>query len=317
MPDPAPENLSTGSASEVIEPSTIVAEAPVTAPSVITDPTPEVVAPQTWSDDWRNQITGIPVSDSYTADQQKELTIAGRFGAPTDVYKSMREGQKFASSHKAPLEKPVEDSTPEQLEAYRKENGIPTEAKDYDLTFDDGTVLGEDIKPQIDGYLTWAHENHLSSDEVKSNVQWYLNDVQEHQEAMAMANDQARVDGLSTLKSEWGAEFQGNLNAIQSLFTSAPEGTMDALMSAAGEDGLKFANNADNIKWLVSLAKQINPTATLVPPGPNHDAGIDAEIEKIEGYMNSSDKSEKDKYWKDDKTQQRYMKLIQARENRG
>ena len=85
-------------------------------------------------------------------------------------------------------------------------------------------------------------------------------------------------------------------------------------MGSAGPDGLKFANNPDNIRWLVGLAKEINPTATLVPPGPDQAASIDSEISRITALMNSPDKSERDKYWKDEKMQARFTQLNMAKQ---
>lgn len=273
----------------------------------ILDATPDdaVTVPATWPDDWRDQMAG---------GEEKYLKQLQRLNSPSDVFKSYRELQTKLSSQKPSIEKPGDDASEDQIKAYRESIGVPDSPEGYSLDFDDGTVIGDDIKPQLDGYLKYAHDNNTPPEVVKSTISWFMNDVQAQQEALKTANDEARINGIAELKSEWGGEFQGNMNAVHSLFTNAPEGTMDNLLNSAGPDGLKFANNADNIRWLVSLAKQVNPTATLVPPGPDQAASISTEIANIEKMMHSTDKAESNKYWKDEKMQARYVQLKQAQQ---
>ena len=274
--------------------------------SIINTPEPSPNdAPAAWRDDWRQEMSG---------GDDKYLKQLERLNSPMDLAKSYKELQTKFSSQPVVVEKPNADSTPEQLAAYRESIGMPEEASGYNLDFEDGTVIGEDIRPQLDGFLEYAHGSNMAPDDVKSTVGWFLKDVEAQTEKVSLANDEARINGTAELRSEWGGEFQGNMNAIQSLFTSAPEGTMDALLASAGPDVLKFANSPDNIRWLVGLAKELNPTATLVPPGPDQAGSIDAEIDKISKLMNHPDKAESNKYWKDDKMQQRFMQLNKAKQ---
>jgi len=272
--------------------------------NILNSPQPESSAPQTWPDDWRENMAG---------GDEKYLKQLQRLNSPIDLSKSYFEAQKKISSYKPAIEKPGADATPEALKAYRESIGVPDDPSGYSLDFDDGTVIGEDIKPQLDGFLKFAHESNMAPDAVKSTLSWFMKDVEAQQESIKLANDEARINGMAELKSEWGAEYQGNINAVQSLFTNAPEGMLDRLMFAKDDQGLNFANNPDNIRWLASLAKQLNPTATLVPPGPDQAGSIDAEIDKIKKLMTSPDKSESDKYWKDDKMQERFVLLNKAR----
>lgn len=282
--------------------------ATVATPTNITN-TPEAqapVAPQTWPDNWRQEMAG---------GDEKELKRLERMKAPTDVYKSYRELEKIKSSFVPPPKAPTKESTPEEIKSYRESLGIPEDPKGYDLKFDDGTAIGDDIMPQVEGYLKFAHEKNLPPDVVKNNIKWYLDDVAREQERLSEINEEAKINGITDLKSEWGGEFKGNINSINSLFTEAPEGTMDSLLNARGPDGLKFANNPDNIRWLVSLAKSLNPTASLLPSGATDSASIDTELEKLTTQMHSKDPAESNKYWKDPKAQDRFLKLTQAKQN--
>ena len=292
LDNPAPE----AGPSEVIAPE-----------SIIDTPALDMPSPQTWPDNWRNEMAG---------DDEKQLKMLERLKSPLDLGKSWFESQKVISSRKPAIEKPGDDATEEQISAYRESIGVPSSPDGYDLNFDDGTVIGDDVRPQLDGFLNYAHESNMPADQVKSTVSWFMKDVEAQAENLRVANDEARISGTAELQAEWGGEFKGNMNAINSLFTEAPKGTLESLLSSAGPDGLKFANKADNIRWLVGLAKQVNPTATLVPPGPDQAGSIDAEIEKIQKIMNSPDKTESSKYWKDDKMQARFAQLNQAKHAR-
>ena len=294
MTDAALDNLDTSASDQTVVDTNIID----------TQDSAAIVAPQTWPDDWRRQMAG---------DDEKENKRLERMKSPADLFKSYRELEKLKSSYTPPPKAPGKDATPEEVKAYRDQIGVPESHDKYDLSFDDGTVIGEDIRPHFDGFLKYAHENNMSPDQVKGIAKFYMADIANQQQQVKIANDEARVNGLADLKSEWGGEFKGNINAIQSLFVDAPEGTMDRLMSAAGADGLKFANNPDNIRWLVSLAKTINPVASLLPSGITDESSIDTELDKLKSQMTSKDPAEQAKYWKDPKAQERYQALVQAK----
>ena len=271
--------------------------------------TPEAKAPaaqQTWHDNWRVDMAG---------GDEKELKRLERMKSPVDVFKSYRELEKIKSSFVPAPKRPTAESTPEEVKAYRDHHGVPEDYKGYDLKFDDGTAIGDDLMPQVEGFLKFSHESNLPSDVVKNVTKWYLGDVAEQQDRIHDLNESAKIQGITDLKSEWGGEYQGNINSIRSLFTDAPEGMMSSLMNARGADGLKITNNPDTIRWLVSLAKTINPTASLLPAGANDSASIDTELAKMTAQMHSKDPVEHAKYWKDPKAQKKFLDLTQAKQN--
>lgn len=295
MTDAALANPDTGTSEPVVVDQNIIS----------TTDTQPIVAPQTWPDNWRQEMAG---------NDEKELKRLERLKSPAEVYKSYRELEKIKSSFTPAPKAPGKDSTPEEIKAYREHLGVPEDPKGYDLTFDDGTAIGDDVMPLVEGYLKFAHENNMPPEQVKSSLKWYMDDIAQQQEQLKVINDEARINGITDLKAEWGGEFKGNMNAIQSLFTEAPEGVMSSLLGATDASGLKFANNPDNIRWLVSLAKTINPTASLLPAGANDEASIDTELDKLKNLMNSKDPAERNKYWKDPKAQERFLALTNAKQ---
>ena len=116
-------------------------------------------APPTWPADWRDQMaSALP-----EAERAKELERLKRFNSPNEVYKSNRELESRMSSgeFKRPLPK---DATPEQLSAWRKENGIPEKAEEYfpKIKMKDGLVIGEQDKPYVNKFLESLHGTNAS-----------------------------------------------------------------------------------------------------------------------------------------------------------
>lgn len=273
--------------------------------------------PQTWHDNWRIDMA-VGVAGEDEIERGKMTNILDRFNSPVDLAKSYRELHKQQSQAKntpVTLEKPNANSEESYVKAYREQNGIPETSEGYELNYDDGTVIGEETKEAMKGFFDFAHENHYPQDQVKDVVKWYMQDMEREEQRVAEMNEQAKIKGSAELMSEWGGEYQGNLNAMHSLFVNAPEGVKEDIMGAIGEDGLKLGNKPNTIKWLVGLAKELNPQATLIAPGEDATASIDSQIAEIQGWMNSKDPVEKDKYWKDPKVQQRLLDLTKAKQS--
>ena len=89
--------------------------------TILNSPEPAPIqAPQTWPDNWRQEMAG---------GDEKELKRLERMKAPTDVYKSYRELEKLKSSFTPPPKRPTADSSPEEVAAYREAAGLPADPK--------------------------------------------------------------------------------------------------------------------------------------------------------------------------------------------
>jgi hypothetical protein len=84
----------------------------------------------------------------------------------------------------------------------------------------------------------------------------------------------------------------------------------DGLLSARGPDGVPTLNNPDVMRWLVSMARELNPAATVVPGSGNATASVADEIANIEKTMRENRRA----YMADEKMQARYRQLLDARE---
>jgi len=82
-------------------------------------------------------------------------------------------------------------------------------------------------------------------------------------------------------------------------------------------DGTPMASDPSMLNWLVSMSRQINPVATVVPgSGQNAMQAVESEITTLKAMM--GDRSSE--YWKGDnavKNQARYLELVGAKQRYG
>jgi hypothetical protein len=255
----------------------------------------------TWPEDWRTQLAGEK--------EDKQLT---RFSGPKDVYHAWKSLQQRLSSGELKSQLP-KDAKPEDLTKWRAENGIPEAHDGYKMP--DGLVIGEVDKPLIDVFLKDMHGKNATPDVVQTAVQSYYK-IQEQAIAQQAERDiDHKTEMEDALRSEWGAEYRGNVNAINSMFDGAPGGIKEKIMSARMADGRAILNDPDVLRWFATTSRELNPAATVVPPGGDQMGAINDEIGKIEKLMGNRSSE----YWKGpgaDKMQARYRELVSARDRK-
>ena len=243
-------------------------------------------------------------------DYRKQLD---RFDSPEAVARAYREAQKKISQGiKAPSLKP--DATPEEIAAYREAAGIPAEASAYSLDVPNGTVFGEADKPFLDLFLGHVHGKNWSQTQVTDALEWYG----QHQDNLAAQqqekDDQFKAQAEDSLRQEWGPEYRKNLNALQNLLAGAPDGLADKLLTGRTADGRLIGDDPTMLRFLTSLARDINPVATLMPAGQDNMKGVAGELAEMDAWMRSSDSDTRAKYWGNPKAQERYRELLTAQE---
>jgi hypothetical protein len=267
--------------------------------------TDEKVSPD-WPDDWRNKMAG---------EDEKTLKRLGRFNSPNDMFKSYRAMEQKVSSGelKTPL---ADNATEEQVKAYRADNGIPEEAKGYFEDMPDGLVIGEDDKEIFESVAEKFHGLNAKPEVMHALVGWYEK-FQEDAAATQHESDQDyQKNSEDELRTEWGAEYRSNINTLNAFMNSSfPEGMGDTLLQARLEDGSIVGNNPELLRAFASMARVVNPAATVVPnAGADAGASIQDEIDGIKKEMGNKGGD----YWKGPKTngqtkmQRRYSELLDA-----
>lgn len=256
-----------------------------------------------WPENWREDMAG---------GDEKTLKLLQRYNSPKDLPHAIRSFQQRLSSGELKSQLP-KDAKPEEVTKWREENGIPAKPEDYKMP--EGLTIGEADKPLIDTFLKSMHAKNASPDLVQEAIKSYYS-IQEQQIAqLAEADVSHKQEMEDTLRSEWGGEYRGNVNAIKAMLETAPGGIADKILSARMGDGRAIANDPDVLKWLAQTARELNPVATVVPAGGDQMGAIESEINALKSKMGDRNSD----YWKGpkaDKLQARYRELISARDKR-
>lgn len=281
-------------------PDPIVATAP--APAAITPAPAPAPAPgaTSWPTDWRERLSG---------GDDKKLTTLQRYQSPeayNDGYFSLR--QKLSSGELKAVTPFPDKGSPEEQTIWRKENGIPETSDKYDLTFDDGLVIGEDDKPIIDHFLKSFHAANASPSVVKSAIKAYYAMVDDQAAKAAEATKTQKKETEDSLREAWGSDYRGNRNAIENLIHANVRGESQELKTRI-LNGID--TSAEFAQFMAAVALQLNPQGTLTgAAGGDRLDNVSERIKQIEEVM----RNDRKKYNRDQGLQQELRDLYQARD---
>jgi hypothetical protein len=250
-----------------------------------------------WPDDW---VTRMSKGD------QKRAKDLGRYASPealADGYVNLRK-RVDSGELKPTLPK---NAKPDDIKAWRKDNGIPEKPDGYDLA---GITVPTRDKDMIGGVLTRLHKANATPEVAREAVSAIYDQIAQRETLRAERDEQQRTEVLDTLNEEWGPQFRRNLNLIEGTILSRfPEDVRDLLKSARLPDGTAIFNNASAIRALVSLANEINPAGIVVPGGTGDIGKTMVEEWKAIQKIRTETRSV---YNKDDAMQKRERELIEA-----
>lgn len=149
-----------------------------------------------WPDDWQTKVA--------KGDEKRAAHIK-RYASPEAMADALIAAQNRirAGDLKAAL---PENAKPEELSAWRKDNGIPDAPDKYDLKFDDGLAIGAEDKPIIDAFLKTAHAANMKPEQVKTAVKWYYDEQTRQAEERSQKDVTERAAALDVLNAEWGRD---------------------------------------------------------------------------------------------------------------
>jgi len=271
-------------------------------PAVASETTAETVAP-----DWRGRLAG---------EDKDALKRLGRFTDEAAFYKSYRALETKLSSGEMKRALP-EGATPEETATWRKEQGLPDNAEGYvtGLTLPDGLVIGEADKPLVADFAAAALAGNVDPKAFSGMVAQYYAMQDKQRAAMEETDAVFRQESEEALRTDWqGADYRQNLTAVSNMMAGWPEGLAARVLAGRTPDGRKIGDDPAFVKQMASLARELNPAATLVPLGSGDPAksveGRLADITAMMGDRNSE-------YWKgpkSDRLQQEYRDLIEAQD---
>jgi len=257
-----------------------------------------------WGDDWRQ---------TYAGDDDKMQKRLERYGSPKAALDALVSAQnKIASGDLKSTLQP--DATDEEKATWRTDNGIPEDAKGYEVELTNGMVIGDADQPLVNGFLESAHASNMHPSQVNDALSWYFDAQEQAYQQQDEADNTSKQNTEDALRAEWGNDYRINVQLGNNLLDSAPEGLKEQLLGARLLSGEMFGNNPDALRWLSELSREINPVATVVPgTGANAMQAIESEIATLKGLM--GDRTSE--YWKGPKAtsnQARYLELITAQQ---
>lgn len=228
------------------------------------------------------------------------------------MFHSYRELQKQLSSgaYRKVLPK---DAKPEDVTEWRKANGIPETPDKYDLTLEDGTVIGDADRPMVMKFVERMHGENATPTQVKAALASYF-DIQKEVIASRDETDAAnKIAVEEELRAEYGGEYRANVNIVKAMLQSAPGEIADDFLTARMANGKRVVDDPRMVRFLVNQARALHPTATIVPSGGDQSKAITDEIAQIESTMRLPDGSRNPAYYNNAEVQARYARLIEAR----
>lgn len=282
------------------------------------DTPPPVAEKSYWPEDWRQRVAKHR-SGGVEKIYEKELARLETVPDPAALYGSYREMENIWASRRF-VRLPGDDAKPEDIAAFHKALGVPETPDAYvkDLKLDDGLVLGELDKPIVEDFAKEAHKAGVTPQQFKNTIQWYLKREEEQAAAIDESDDSFRRVSEQTLKNELGAAYKRKTNGIGVLFSHAAGGTdinnengvYARILGGRTADGKLIGNDPDVVRWLIGLASEVNPAASVVEDTDQSGKSIDDEIASLEARM----KTDRKGYFKDEPAQARYRELISARD---
>jgi len=265
-----------------------------------------------WPEDWRERYvdklvdkSGDPLDDDAKDKMSKRLS---RYASPRAMIDAGISAQNKISAG-GMVKVPGKDSTPEEIAQYRKDMGVPEEAKGYDLTLSDGMVVGDEDKELVGGFLEAAHAGDYSQAQVTAGLNWYYQNQERTIAAQYESDKTQRAAAEEELRAEWGPEFQANRNLMANYLDSDfGEGVGTMITGARLADGTPLANHPEILRGFVNKARAANPMGALTPGSGTmqHDAMVN-EIESLEAKMGEVGALT-------GKDQTRYLKLVSLRD---
>ncbi len=282
-----------------IDPTPTPPAAPAAAapPPAAEPPTPAVGG---WGDNWRQ---------TYAGEDEKALKRLDRYASPRAVIDALFEAQKKISAGEVGRPLPA-NATPEQVDAWRAENGIPKDPAGYLEKLPDGLTLGDEDKAIFGEVAAELHSLNAPPAVMHKLVGWYQGFVDKQQQTFA-ERESASFDAVdAAMRDEWGGDYRTNVNLVKSFLAQAPTGVAERLQTGRMPDGTPVLNDPATMRWLAQTAREINPVATLVPNSSNPGQGLEDEIKSIENVM----RTDRSRYNKDTQMQNRLRDLYSARE---
>jgi hypothetical protein len=251
---------------------------------------------------WRNEIAG---------DNKDFLGQLERYTDPSAFGKAHQELQRKLSSGElkpAPSPFPAQ-GTPEEQKAWRESQGVPLAPTEYKITPPEGVVFGETDKPGLDRLTQFAHKQGWSNERLNETLLAYQNELEAVNAEREQMDGEFQRNALTSLKSEWKADYQGNMNAMQAALDLGGPELRNLFLDARTADGRRFGDNPAIVKWVAMMGRELNPESVNLSSSPG---AISSDSKRLD-ELNKLIKDRRSEYYRGptaQKLQSEYKELL-------
>jgi hypothetical protein len=223
--------------------------------------------------------------------------------------------------YKAPL---ADDATDEEIAAWRKDNGIPEDAKGYKLPKVQGEEWTDADRPGLDKLLSRMHEKNASQAQVDAVLATYKEVVAEAREAQReqlsaidKADTQATRDAL---RDEFEGEFKPAMTLLKRLVNDGevfPDEAGKLIADARTADGHRLINNPAIARFLINFAREHYGEGSML--SGDQQAAANTEEQELLNLMKTDIDAYNFKPWKTTgmTASQRLLEIRRQKEARG
>lgn len=260
-----------------------------------------------WGDDWRVRLA------AGSTDSEKDLAQLQRYESPEGIWKKTRElERRFSSGEvRTALKK---DATSQEIQAWRKENGIVEKPEDYKINLPAGKQAPAEDDPFLKAFLQSAHNGNFTQAQVDQAINAFYAEVERQAQVTTEAEGKATAACEDALRKDWGTDYRVNKAIAENLLETAPAGFKDRFMNGFLADHTPIKASPEAWKWLTQMGREINPAATVVTAaGGDVGKSIGDELASLKKLM----ANKQSEYWKGPKAEEnqaRYRDLLTANE---
>jgi hypothetical protein len=236
------------------------------------------------SSDWRATLIEKVLSKQggkLSADKLEKRREAlarelGRYSTAEDYMLAGMAAREKIRSGEYRKSKLPDDATDKEVAAWRKENGIPETAENYEIPKVPGYQWQKTDDPYIESFKAEAHTANLSQDQMNAVTRWYAatiaNQQDEYLQRLDEMDTQDREETRDTLRAELGAaEFKTSISLASRLLKDSeviPQTLSSKFLVARFQDDQgnhrRLIDDAEMARFLISMARDTYGDAALV-----------------------------------------------------
>lgn len=233
---------------------------------------------ETETSDWRDRIADTKLKE-----------FASRFSSEEDLAKTALQFRQKLSNAIVP---PGKDATDEEIAEFNKKLGVPDSPEEYKVEYSTDDlpefVDSERFEEGIEGFKKKMHESGAPPQVVQAAIDWYVSDVKEQTEALTKQYEQAYEEAESNLKTEWGADYDANLEHAKRAIKQFGGDELGDLLKQATVGGKPLGSHPDVVKAFAQIGRRIGEGGLQIAMGEDEKQETTQKLDDLTAQANDA-----------------------------